>query len=58
MIAILKRSRPGHLVAFVLSNIKRIMNSFIREIDGLYNINYYFPDVDSLYIEREMGCVG
>ena len=38
--------------AFILSNSKRIMNNFIREINGFYN-NIYYTDCDSLYIEKK-----
>ena len=37
---------------FILSNSKRIMNSFIREINGFYN-NIYYGDTDSLCIEKK-----
>ena len=29
------------------------MNNFIREIGGFYNINIYYTDTDSLYIEKK-----
>ena len=42
---------PLHL-AFVLSNSKRIMITFIHAINGLYT-NVYYGDTDSLYIENK-----
>ena len=47
-----KNTLQSHSGAFILSNSKRIMNNFIREINGLYNIGIYYGDTDSLYIER------
>ena len=41
------------LGAFILSNSKRIMNNFIREINGFYNNSIYYGDTDSLYIEKK-----
>ena len=41
------------LGAFILSNSKRIMKNFIREINGFYNISIYYGDTDSLYIEKK-----
>ena len=41
------------LGAFILSNRKRNMNNFIREINGLYNNNIYYGDTDSIYIEKK-----
>ena len=32
-----KKTLPAVLGAFILSNSKRIMNKFIREINGFYN---------------------
>ena len=48
-----KNTLPSHLVAFILSNSKRIMNNFIREINGFYNNSIYYGDTDSLYIEKK-----
>jgi len=48
-----KNTLPAHLGAFIFSNSKRIMNNFIREIYGFYNINIYYSDTDSLYIEKK-----
>ena len=39
--------------AFILSNSKRIMNNFIREINGFYNNSIYYTDTDSLCIEKK-----
>ena len=47
-----KNTLPSHLGAFILSNSKRIMNNFIREINGFYNNSIYYGDTDSLYIEE------
>ena len=44
---------PAVLGAFILSNSKRIMNNFIREINGFYNNSIYYGDTDSLYIEKK-----
>ena len=48
-----KNTLPSHLEAFILSNSKRIMNNFIREINGFYNNSIYYRDTDSLYIQRK-----
>ena len=48
----MKNTLPCHLGAFILSNSKRIMNNFIREINGFYNNSIYYGDTDSLYIEK------
>ena len=48
-----KNTLPSHLGAFILSNSKRFMNNFIREINGFYNNSIYFRDTDSLYIEKK-----
>ena len=48
-----KNTLPSHLGAFILSNSKRIMNDFIREINGFYNNSIYYGDTDSLYIEKK-----
>ena len=41
------------LGSFILSNSKRIMNNFVRVIDGFNTNNVYYQDTDSLYIERK-----
>ena len=48
-----KNTLPSHLEAFILSNSKRIMNNFIREINEFYNNSIYNGDTDSLYIEKK-----
>ena len=48
-----KNTLPSQLGAFILSNSKRIMNNFIREINGFYNNSIYYGDTDSLYIETK-----
>ena len=45
----------SHLGAFILSNSKRIMNNFIREINGFYNNSIYDGDMDSMYMEKNYG---
>ena len=44
---------PSHWGAFILSNSKRIMINFIREINGFYNNSIYYGDTDSLYIDKK-----
>ena len=44
-----------HLGAFILSNFKKLMNSFIRKKDGFYNSSIYYTGTDSLYIEIFIG---
>ena len=44
---------PLHLGAFVLSNSKRIMNTFIHAINGIYTNDVYYTDTDSLNIENK-----
>ena len=48
----IKNTLPAHLGPFILSNSKRIMNNFIKEINGFYNSNIYYGDTDSIYIEK------
>ena len=38
----------------MLSNSKRNMNNFIREINGFYDNKRYYEDTDSLYIEKNL----
>ena len=53
-----KNTLPSHLGAFILNNSKRIMNNFIREINGFYNNSIFCTDTDSLYNrEKILGCV-
>ena len=49
----IKNTLPAPLGAFILSNSKRIINNFIREINGFYNNNLFYSDTDSLYIEKK-----
>ena len=44
---------PAVLGAFILANSRRIMNKFIREVNGFYENNVYYTDTDSLYIEKK-----
>ena len=48
-----KNTMPSQLGSFILSNSKRIMNNFIRIIDGFKTNNVYYQDTDSLYIEKK-----
>ena len=48
-----KKTLPSHLGAFKLSNSKRNMNNFIREVNGLFKNSIYYGDTDSLYIEKK-----
>ena len=49
----IKKILPAVLEAFILSISKRIMNNFIREINGFYNNSIYYGDTDSLYREKK-----
>ena len=53
----IKKTLPAVLGALILSNSKRIMNSFLREINGFYNNSIYYTDCDSLYIEKRFWDV-
>ena len=44
---------PLQLAVFILSNSKRIMNSFIHAIGGFYTYDVFYTDTDSLYIENK-----
>ena len=48
-----KNTLPAVLGAFLLSNNKRIMNNFVRKINGFYNIRINYGDTDSLYLEKK-----
>ena len=52
-----KNTLPSHLGAFILSNSKRIMNNFFREINGFYYNSIHYRDRDSLYREKILGSV-
>ena len=47
-----KNTLPAHLGAFISSNSRRILNSFIRELNGFHNINICYTYCDPLYIEK------
>ena len=49
----IKNTLPVVLGAFVLSNSRRIMNIFIKEINGFYKNKIHYTDTDSLYIEKK-----
>ena len=49
----IKNTLPAVLGVFILSNSKRIMNNFIREINGFYNNSIYYGDTYSMYIEKK-----
>ena len=49
----IKNILPAVLRAFILSNSKRIVNNFIREIKGFHNNSIYYGDTESLYIEKK-----
>ena len=53
----IKNTLAAVLGAFILSNTKRIMNNFIREINRFYNNSIYYGDTDSLYIEKKFWDV-
>ena len=44
---------PALLESFILSNSGTILNSFIREINGLKTNDVYHTDTDSVYIEKK-----
>ena len=48
-----KTTLPSHLGAFMLSNTKRIMNNFIREINRFYYNSIFYGDTDSFYKEKK-----
>ena len=48
-----KNTLPAFLGDFIVSNSERIMNNFIREINGFYDNSIYYGDIDSLYIEKK-----
>ena len=50
-----KNSLPDHFGDFLLSSGKRILNNFIRELNGFCNNNIIYTDMDSLYIEKKVG---
>ena len=48
-----KNTPPAVLGAFILSNSKRFINNFNREINGFYKNSEYYGDTDSLYVEKK-----
>ena len=50
-----KKTLPFQLGAFMLSNSKRILNKFIRDINEFYNNSINYGDTDSLYIKKNIG---
>ena len=52
-----KDTLPSHLGAFTLSNSKRILNNFIREINDFYNNSVFYGDTDILHIEKKYSDV-
>ena len=49
----IKKTLTAVLGAFNFSNIQRIMNTFIGEINGFYKNSIYYRDTDNLYIEKK-----
>ena len=49
----MKNTLPSNLGAVMFSKLKRIVNNFIREINGIYKYSIYYGDKDSLYIEEK-----
>ena len=43
-----RNTLPNHLGAFILSNSKRNLNNFFRELNGFYKYSIYYGDTDSL----------
>ena len=52
-----KNTLRSYLGAFILSNSKRIMKKFIREVNGFYNNSICYGDTDSFYIEKKFWDV-
>ena len=48
-----KNTLPAVLAASILSNSKRNMKNFIRELNGFYINSIYYGDTGSLYIEKK-----
>ena len=44
---------PSHLGVFILSNIKRIMNNFVKDIIGFHAKNVDYTDTDSLQNDKK-----
>ena len=47
-----KNRLPAHLRRFILGNSKRIVNNFVREMDGLKTNTVLDTDTDSFYKEE------
>ena len=50
-----KNTLAAVLGASILSNSKRVMNNFIRELNGFCKNSVNNGDTDSLYIEKNIG---
>ena len=49
----IKNTLPAVLGGFILANSRRIMNKFIKEMNGFYNNYIYYTDTDILYVEKK-----
>ena len=49
----IKNTLLAVLGAFILGNMRRIMNNFIREINRFYTNSIYYGDTESLYVEKK-----
>ena len=49
----IKNTLPAVLGSLILAIGRRIMNKFIREINGFYENYIYYTDTDSLYLEKK-----
>ena len=49
----IKNTLPAVVGALILSISKRVMNNFIREVNGFFKKSIYYGDTDSLYIEKK-----
>ena len=50
----LYNTMPAESGSFVLSNSKRFMHTFIREINALKTYNVYYTDMDSSYNDKKI----
>ena len=46
------KTLPSHPEAFIMSNRGRIMNNFVRVLNGFYNSSIYYTETDISYIEK------
>ena len=53
----LKSTMPARLGSFILSNSKRIMNNFLREINDFETNNVYYTYTNSLFFEKKHWAV-